>query len=172
MLLRLDIKLDCHKYFSLSVDDLPTSITYSLEPSQYTGISSSFKIDILTPTLNHSDSTTDKIVRSTSYQSPPKSSKTMSSLDELNVISHEIDKQITKKTIAILELLKEYLSGLLEKNVFLARMSDASDTSLSDLISIARKLTKRHKFEPNPNHKEFMRIKFLQFPTTSRDLGE
>lgn len=121
--------------------------------------------------MNQSDSLTEKGLRAASYQSPSKCSK-MSCVDELNVISHEIDKQITKKTITILELLKEFLSGLMEKNSFLTRMSDASDTSLSDLISIARKLTKRHKFEPNPNHKEFMRIKFLQFPTTSKDLGE
>lgn len=96
----------------------------------------------------------------------------MSSLDELNVIGHEIDKQITKKTNEILELLKDFLSGALEKMHFLTKMTDASDTSISDLLSIAKKLTKRHKFEPNPNHKEFMRIKFLQFPTSSRDLGE
>lgn len=96
----------------------------------------------------------------------------MSSLDELNIIGHEIDKQITKKTNEILELLKDFLGGALEKNNFLTRMTDASDTSISDLLSIAKKLTKRHKFEPNPNHKEFMRIKFLQFPTSSRDLGE
>lgn len=88
------------------------------------------------------------------------------------MISHEIDKQITKKTNAILQLLKEFLSGTLEKVNFMTRMTDASDTSLSDLLSVARKLTKRHKFEPNPNHKEFMRIKFLLFPTTSKDLGK
>lgn len=121
--------------------------------------------------MNQSDATIEKSLRVSNYQSLAKCSK-MSSLDELNVISHEIDKQITKKTNAILELLKEYLSGTVEKNIFLAKMTDASDTSLADLISVARKLTKRHKFEPNPNHKEFMRIKFLQFPTTSKDLGE
>lgn len=149
---------------------MPKSIIYKLETLPSTGISSSFKIDILAPTMNQSDSTTDK-GRVASYEPPSKCSK-LTSLDELNVISHEIDKQITKKTIAILELLKEFLSGSTEKNNFITRLSDASDTTLSDMISIARKLTKRHKFEPNPNHKEFMRIKFLQFPTTSKDLGE
>lgn len=95
----------------------------------------------------------------------------MTTLDELNVIGHEIDKQMTKKTNETLELLTDLLSGLLEKNTFLTRMSDATDTTLSDLLSISKKLVKRHKFEVNPNHREFMRIKHLQFPTTSKDLG-
>lgn len=96
----------------------------------------------------------------------------MTSVDEINVISHEIDKQMTKKTLETLQLLKEVVSGALEKNVFLKKMSDASDTSQTDLLSIAKKLIKRHKFELNPNHKEFMRIKFLHFPTSSKDLSE
>lgn len=96
----------------------------------------------------------------------------MSSLDELNLIAKEIDKQITKKTNEVLELLKELLSKTIEKNVYFTKMTDASETSLSDLLAITKKLIKRHKFEPNPNHREFMRIKFLQFPTTSNDLGE
>ena len=113
----------------------------------------------------------DKNQKASSLNSHNKCSK-LSSVDELNVISHEIDKQITKKTNLILELLKEYLDGKMEKDLFLSKMSDATETSLSDLVSVAKKLIKRHKFEPNPNHKEFMRIKFLQFPTTSKDLGE
>lgn len=96
----------------------------------------------------------------------------MSSYDELNLISHEIDKQMTKKTNETLELLKEFVSGTMEKCIFLAKFSDASDCNQSDLVSIARKLIKRHKFLLNPNHKEFMRIKFLNFPTSSKDLGE
>lgn len=96
----------------------------------------------------------------------------MSSLDELNLIGHEIDKQMTKKTNETLELLKELLSGSLEKHTFLTKMANATNTTNLDLVSIAKKLVKRHKFEVNPNHKEFMRIKRLQFPTTSNDLSE
>lgn len=96
----------------------------------------------------------------------------MSSLDELNVIAKEIDKQISKKTNEVLQLIKDHLSGTLDKNAYYAKMTDASETSTSDLLTITKKLIKRHKFEPNPNHREFMRIKFLQFPTTSKDLGE
>lgn len=96
----------------------------------------------------------------------------LTGLDELNVIGHEIDKQITKKTNRILELLREFFCGLLDKNSFRAQMIDASETSLSDLLLITKKLIKRHKFQSNPNHKEFMRIKFLSFPTSSTDLGE
>lgn len=96
----------------------------------------------------------------------------MSSLDELNLISQEIDKQMSKKAFETLELLKEFLSGALERNTFLAKMSDASETTQSDLMSIARKLIKRHKFELNPNYKEFMKIKFLYFPTSAKDLSK
>lgn len=154
------------------VDQLPKSITYSFEPSATTGISNSVKIDILAPAMNQTEvpSSTDR--SSKSFQSSPVKCTKLSSLDELNIISHEIDKQITKKTNIILDLLKEFLSLSMDKNIFLTKMSDASETSLSDLLSVAKKLIKRHKFEPNPNHKEFMRIKFLQFPTTARDLGE
>lgn len=154
------------------VDLLPESITYSLESSPVTGISSNVKIDILAPTASFIEvpTTTDKGSRLTNGHSS-KCTK-MTSLDELNVISREIDKQITKKTNKILELLKEFLCGMSDKNSFHTQMIDASDTSLSDLLLIAKKLIKRHKFESNPNHKEFMRIKFLNFPTTSSDLGE
>lgn len=96
----------------------------------------------------------------------------MSSLDELNLISHEIDKQMSKKANETLELLKDFLSGSLEKNTFLTKMNDASETSQADLMSIAKKLIKRHKFELNPNYKEFMKMKFLNFPTSSRDLSK
>lgn len=131
------------------------------------------KIDILAPAMNQPEvpSANDKNFKASSLNSLSKSSK-LSSVDELNVISHEIDKQITKKTHMILEVLKEHLSGTLEKNTFLTKMSDAAETCLADLISVAKKLIKRHKFEPNPNHREFMRIKFLQFPTTSKDLSK
>jgi hypothetical protein len=172
--LKCAIEHTCHLItFFVLVDLLPKSITYNLEPSATTGISNSVKIDILAPTINQNEvpSTTDKSLRVTSYQSPSKCSK-MSSYDELNLISHEIDKQMTKKTNETLELLKEFLSGAIEKNYFLTKMSDACDTSQADLISIARKLIKRHKFEINPNYREFMRIKFLLFPTTSKDLGK
>jgi hypothetical protein len=154
-------------------DQLPKSITYNLEPSATTGISSSVKIDILAPAISQSEvpSMTDKSAKMTHYQSPSKYSK-MTNLDELNVISHEIDKQITKKANETLELLKELLSGALDKSVFLTRMSETSDTTQSDLLSIAKKLWKRYKFESNPNFREFCKIKFLQFPTSSKDLSK
>jgi hypothetical protein len=153
-----------------SLDALPQSFTYNLEPSATTGVTNSVKIDILANNLMEVQSTTDKNSK-INYQISSKCAN-MTTLDELNVIGHEIDKQMTKKTNETLELLKELLSGNLEKNTFLSKMSDATDTSLADLVSISRKLIKRHKFEVNPNHKEFMRIKHLQFPTTSRDLGK
>ncbi|CRK88203.1 CLUMA_CG001984, isoform A [Clunio marinus] len=149
---------------------LPTSITYNLEPDARSNTESRVKIDILAPSNNQTEvpSSTERYSKSTNYQSPSKCSK-MSSMDELQLISREIDKQMNKKTIEVLEIIKDCLSGLLEKNTFLTNLRDASDTSLSDLVSIARKLIKRHKFEANPNNKEFMRIKFLHFPTTSSD---
>lgn len=154
------------------VDELPESITYSLDSSSNSGARSNLKIDILAPTMSFIEvpSLTDRQLRAAIQSS--KCSKDMTCLDELNIISHEIERQINKKTTEILDLLKNYLSGLLEKNIFMERMADASDTTLSDLIAISKKLVKRHKFLYNPNVKDFMRIKLLIFPTTSKDLGE
>lgn len=142
-----------------------------MEPSSETGLSNSVKIDILAPSSNQTEVPSSTEKSSKAYNSPSKCS-TMSSLDELNLISQEIDKQMSKKAFETLELLKEFLSGALERNTFLAKMSDASETSQSDLMSIARKLIKRHKFELNPNYKEFMKIKFLYFPTSAKDLSK
>lgn len=174
MLIDCEYDRSLSKFLYIFVDQLPKSITYNIEPTATSGVNNSVKIDILAPAMSQSEvpSVTDKSSRhASSFSTHSKCSK-LSSIDELNVISHEIDKQITKKTNCILELLKEYLNGSMEKNLFLTKMSDATETSLPDLISVAKKLIKRHKFEPNPNHKEFMRIKFLQFPTASKDLGE
>jgi hypothetical protein len=137
-----------------------------------TGISNNVKIDILPQSMNFIEvpTTTDKISRDSNGHTS-KSTK-LTGLDELNVISREIDKQITKKTNRILDLLKEFFCGMLDKNSFRAQMIDASETSLSDLLFISKKLIKRHKFQSNPNQKEFLRIKFLSFPTSSTDLGE
>lgn len=128
------------------------------------------KIDILASNLSEVPSSSD----SNSKQNFQTSAKivSMTALDELNVIGHEIDRQTTKKTAETLELLTELLSGAMEKNTFLAKMKEGTDTTLADLLAISRKLVKRHKFEVNPNLKEFMRIKHLQFPTSSKDLGE
>lgn len=160
-------------FFISLVDLLPTSITYNLEPSTETGLSNSLKIDILAPSVNQTEvpSSTDKSSKVTNHQSPSKCS-TMSSLDELNVISHEIDRQISKKTTETLELIKELLSGSMDKSSFLSKMSMASETTQLDLKSIANKLIRRHKFEPNPNYREFMRLKYLYFPTSSKDLSK
>lgn len=153
------------------VDSLPQSFTYNLEPSATTGITNSVKIDILANSSTEMPSSSDKSSKSI-YQASSKCATTMTTLDELNVIGHEIDKQITKKTNEALVLLTDFLSGSLDKNLFLAKMSDATDTNLHDLLSISKKLVKRFKFEVNPNLKDFMKIKHLQFPTASKDLGE
>lgn len=131
------------------------------------------KIDIPALSQAEAPSTTEINQRNvtTVVQQPLKCSN-ISSLDELNVMGKEIDRQMSKKTNEVLELLKELLSETLEKSAYFSKMTEASETSLSDLLSITKKLIKRHKFEPNPNHREFMRIKFLHFPTTSKDLGE
>lgn len=113
---------------------------------------------------------TDKFLRVGNLPSPKGSS--LSPADEMNVISHEIDKQITKKTNEILELLKEFVSGSVDKAAFSVKMGEAGNFSSGDMVSIAKKLIKRHKFEINPNQREFLRMKFLQFPTTSREIGE
>jgi hypothetical protein len=141
-----------------------------LETSAATGITNSVKIDILANSLIEVPSSTDK----NSKQNFQTSAKVvnMTALDELNVIGHEIDKQMTRKTTETLDLLTELLSGALEKSTFLTKMSDTTDTTVADLLAISRKLVKRHKFEVNPNLKEFMRLKHLHFPTSSKDLGE
>lgn len=141
-----------------------------METSGETGITSSVKIDILANNFAEVPSSTDRNSKQ-NFQTSAKCAN-MTALDELNVIGHEIDKQMTKKTNEIVDCLTELLSGLLEKNTFLTKMSDATDTTMADLLAVSRKLVKRHKFEVNPNHKEFMRMKHLHFPTTSKDLGE
>lgn len=103
---------------------------------------------------------------------PSPKGSSLSPADEMNVISHEIDKQITKKTNEILELLKEFVSGSVDKTIFSEKMAEAGNLSTGDMVSIAKKLIKRHKFEINPNQREFLRMKFLIFPTTSREIGE
>lgn len=113
---------------------------------------------------------TDKFLRVGNLPSPK--GLGLSPADEMNVISHEIDKQISKKTNEILELLKELVSGSVDETSFSVKMSEAGNLSSADMVSIAKKLIKRHKFEINPNQREFLRMKFLQFPTTSRDIGE
>ncbi|XP_070503704.1 uncharacterized protein [Chironomus tepperi] len=144
---------------------MPKSITYSVET---TGISSScVKIDILTSTGSYYN--LDAVDMSKVVTSIPKHAN-ISLNDELNILSHEIDKQINKKTLEILELVKEYLGNQLNEDEFHSRMNDIGNVSVSDLSTIAKKLIKRQKFEANPNQKDFMRMKFLQFPTSSKDL--
>lgn len=150
-------------FLLIFVDSLPQSITYNLDTSVLTGITNSVKIDILANTATEFPSSTDKNSKT--------KCTTMTSLDELNTIGHEIDRQMTKKTTETLDLLTELLNGSLEKNTFLSKMSDTTDTTIQDLVAISKKLVKRHKFEVNPNHKEFMRMKHLHFPTTSKDIG-
>jgi hypothetical protein len=178
----------CHSHFSLLplTDQLPKSFTYSLE-TRSLGVSNSFKIDILEPSLAiQSDVASSTTATTTAAAEMPRSTHStvsssssstskyanLSSLDELNLLSHEIDKQITKKTNEILELVKEFLAGSIESCAFHARMLEIGNISIADLTVITKKLMKRHKFEANPNQRDFMRVKYLQFPTSSKDLGE
>jgi hypothetical protein len=92
--------------------------------------------------------------------------------EELKLLGHEIDKQITKKTNEILELIKEFLGNSIDKLEFYSKLNEVSNTTMGDLTLITKKLMKRYKYEANPNQKDFMRMKHLQFPTNSRDLGE
>lgn len=96
----------------------------------------------------------------------------MSPTDELNLFNHEIDKQITRRTNEILELIKQYLGGIIDGREFHMKMIDNGNISINDLILISKKLIKRHKFEANPNQRDFMRMKQLSFATTSQDIGE
>ncbi|CAG9808021.1 unnamed protein product [Chironomus riparius] len=157
----LDFGIEGNKY----TNRMPKSITYSVET---TGISSScVKIDILTSTgsfFNSDSVEISKLATSISKHA------NISLNDELNILSHEIDKQMNKKTMEILELVKEYLGNELSEVEFHSKMNDIGNVSVSDLSTIAKKLIKRQKFEANPNQKEFMRMKFLQFPTSSKDL--
>lgn len=146
---------------------MPKSITYSVET---TGISNScVKIDILTSAGTFFSS--DAVEMPKKITSLPKNAN-ISLNDELNLLSHEIDKQMNKKTLEILELVKEYLGNELNEIEFHSKMNDIGNVSVSDLSTISKKLIKRQKFEVNPNHKDFMRMKFLQFPTSSKDLGK
>jgi len=118
------------------------------------------------------DETTTTVDRRDMNHHQPSHLSSLSSFDELKIMSNEIDKQMTKKTNEIIILLKELLSGTLPTADFHAKMNGVGEISTSDLHSISRKLIKRHKFEHNPNQKDFMRMKSLQFPTNSKDLGE
>lgn len=145
---------------------MPKSITYSVET---TGISSScVKIDILSSTGTYFNS--DAVEMPKIVTSIPKHAN-ISLNDELNIISHEIDKQMNKKTVEILELVKEYLGNELSEVEFHSKMNEIGNVSVHDFSTISKKLIKRQKFEANPNQKDFMRMKFLQFPTSSKDLG-
>lgn len=155
-----------HLYCVLFTDQLPRSITYSLEPTS-TGVSNSVKIDILASTAEVSSTT----AMSKSLNSPTKHAN-ISVADELNLLGHEIDRQMNKKANEVLELIKAYLSGTFNRSEFHGKMNDIGSVSMADLTSIAKKVIKRYKFEANPNQHYFVRMKFLQFPTSSRDLGE
>lgn len=92
--------------------------------------------------------------------------------DELNILNHEIDKQINKKTNDILELVKDFLGLSIGETEFQYKMHEIGSISVSDFSLMTKKLIKRHKFESNPNQKDFMKMKALRFPTSSRDLSE
>lgn len=158
-------------FFVSKIDQLPKSFTYSLETSS-TGVSSSVKIDILAPSLfsqTEASSTTNEMSKT---QTSPSKHSNISLNDELNLLGHEIDKQMSKKTNEILELTKEFLGNKIDKNEFHSRMEYSGNINMCDFISITKRLTKRQKFEANPNQKEFSKMKHLQFPTSSKDLGE
>lgn len=152
----------------VNTDQLPRSITYSLEPSS-TGVSNSVKIDILASTAEVSSTTT--MFKSVVGNSPVKHTN-ISVADELNLLGHEIDRQMNKKTNEILELIKAYLSNTFNQNEFHEKMNEIGNVSMADLISISKKVMKRHKFEVNPNQHYFIKMKLLQFPTSAKDLSK
>lgn len=92
--------------------------------------------------------------------------------DELNLLGHEIDRQMGRKTNEILELIKAFISNAVTKKEFHEKMTEIGNVSMSDLTLIARKVIKRYKFEQNPNQQLFAKMKFLQFPTGGKDLGK
>jgi hypothetical protein len=104
-------------------------------------------------------------------KSPAKNAN-ISVADELNLLGHEIDRQMSRKTNEILELIKAFLNETLSKEEFHSRMSEIGSVTMSDITLITRKVIKRHKFEPNPNQHYFAKMKLLQFPTSGKDLGE
>lgn len=136
--------------------------------------SSKVKIDILAPSLtvvnqtNTSSKTTDKIANS--HRSPSKTA--LSSMDELNIIGNEIDKQITKKTNEIMELLRQYLSDAFDKTQFATLMSTTGAFTTNDFFIITKKLVKKHKYIRSPNHNNFMKMKKFYFQTSAEDLGK
>lgn len=143
-----------------------------MEPSSLTGVSNSVKIDILASCTSEVTSTTT-MNKSTS-NSPVKVNHqvNISVSDELNLLGHEIDRQMNKKANEILELLKAFLiGGAFSQSNFRDKMNEIGNVTMSDLIMIAKKVIKRHKFEMNPNHHYFVKMKNLQFPTSARDLG-
>lgn len=153
--------------FFITTDQLPKSITYNLETSTK-GVSSSVKIDILASSLTQQAeaSSTGNMTKSTNKNS------NISVADELNLLGHEIDRQMSRKTNEILELIKAFLSNTISKAEFHERMTSVGNVTMSDITLITRKVIKRHKFEPNPNQHYFTKMKFLQFPTSGSDLGE
>lgn len=142
---------------------------------------SSVKIDILASTMSitqaeasstttaatFSQKTSSNFVRDNSKQQ-----KKLSQEDELNLLGHEIDRQMNKKTTEILELIKAYLSQSFNRDQFHEKMAEIGNVTMSDLSSITRKIVKRHKFEVNPNQHYFLKMRLLQFPTSAFDLGE
>lgn len=149
-------------------DQLPTSITYNLETTSTLGVSSSVKIDILASNITQQ---TEATTIGNMTKSPTKNSN-ITVADELNLLGHEIDRQMGRKTNEILELIKAYLSNTFSKTEFHERMNEVGSVTMSDLSQITRKIIKRHKFEPNPNQHYFTKMRFLVFPTSGRDLGE
>ncbi|KAG5671382.1 hypothetical protein PVAND_001583 [Polypedilum vanderplanki] len=160
-------------------NQMPKLFSYSFDATSL-GVSSSVKIDVLENSSLAIQSNVASSTTTTANEMPRIAPATplsvsskyanLSSLDELNLLSHEIDKQITKKTNEVLELAKEFVAGSIESNAFHSRMIEIGNIAMSDLLLISKKLIKRHKFEANPNQRDFMRVKQLQFPTSSKDL--
>lgn len=96
----------------------------------------------------------------------------LSVISEMSLISHEIDKRINKKVQKVLELIQLILKSQIHRQEYINRMHEAASITTFDLVIIAKKLEKRQKFEHNPNAKDFVKMKNLQFPTLPRDLSE
>lgn len=108
----------------------------------------------------------------TNMTKSPSKNLNISIIDELNILGHEIDRQMNRKTNEILEHIKAFLSNTLNNTEFYRRLNEIGNVTMTDITLITRKLIKRHKFEPNPNQHYFAKIKCLQFPTSGNDLGK
>lgn len=176
--------------------DQAASINYEIKPSTSNGPNDKFKINILTTTLSANNSLSNNVpltVNEKTWQWPKNENikhlltnqlsvqncqtngmkvEKISINCELKQISVEIDKRLKKKINKILGLLQDIINSKIPRLDFVSRMHEIANITVSDLIFIAKKLLKKHKFALNPNSKDFAKIKSLNFPTSASDLSK